>query len=76
MEMSNIFTGFLQPEQKSISHVEQCTARGTSRIADDDGWTGELAELSNGPTKQIVSQPALGHQVLCLSNSTSTKISQ
>lgn len=65
-------TGFLQPEQKSSRHVAQCTAQGAETT---EGKVWKVTDLSDvfdvDPTKQIVSQPAFGHQVRNLSNSTS-----
>jgi hypothetical protein len=66
-------TGFLQPEQKSSRHVGQCTAQAVCRADEDEGTNVTAFSDVVGPTKQMVSQPAFGHQVRNLSNSTSGK---
>lgn len=66
-----LHTGFLQPEQKSSRHVGQCTAHGNGTAFEDVGCTDTSRSIEDDPTKQIVSQPAFGHQVRYLSNSTS-----
>lgn len=63
-----ILTPFLHPEQKSSEQVGQCTAHG-ARNNDDDGC--KVTVLSTERTVHIVSQPAFGHHVRNLSNSTS-----
>uniref|UniRef100_A0A182TK24 Uncharacterized protein n=1 Tax=Anopheles melas TaxID=34690 RepID=A0A182TK24_9DIPT len=77
------------PEQKSSRHVGQCTAHGDGMLEDDGdsgtirseqieepvwfapAWSPACCSL--GPTRQIVSQPAFGHQVRDRSSSTSVK---
>uniref|UniRef100_A0A8W7PNV3 Uncharacterized protein n=1 Tax=Anopheles coluzzii TaxID=1518534 RepID=A0A8W7PNV3_ANOCL len=82
-------TQFRRPEQKSSRHVGQCTAHGDGMLEDDgDSGTIRSEQIeepvwfapawspvccSLGPTRQIVSQPAFGHQVRNRSSSTSVK---
>lgn len=69
-------TGFLHPEQKSSRHVGQWTAHGACTIDDDVDCNVTSLSTEVGPTRQIVSQPAFGHHVRYLSNSTSAKVNE
>lgn len=62
-------TVFLQPEQNSFKQVGHCTEHGD--IITIVGCRDIDFEAATGSTRHTVSQPARGHHVRFLSNSTS-----